>query len=217
MSGTSTSSSRWRDWAQVVFFVLVVHPFMALFIGLRVRGREHLAVPGPFVLVANHSSHLDTVALLSLVPLRRLREIRPCAAADVFERTRARAFWSRLFFNVLPIERGGDIHPEDHPIDRMEATLRRGESLILFPEGTRGAGGAMGPFKSGVARLAERLPEVVFIPAYLCNVGRALPKGEFLPVPFFCEIRIGAPMRLAGGKDAMLESLRSRMERLQEE
>jgi 1-acyl-sn-glycerol-3-phosphate acyltransferase len=98
----------------------------------------------------------------------------------------------------------------------MVAALTRGESLILFPEGTRGAGGAMGPFKSGVARLAERQPELTFIPAYLCNVGRALPKGEFLPVPFFCEIRIGEPMRLTGEKDAMLQSLRSRMETLRD-
>jgi 1-acyl-sn-glycerol-3-phosphate acyltransferase len=215
MSGTSTRSNRWRDLTQVVFFVLVVRPFMTLFIGLRVRGREHLAAPGPFVLVANHSSHLDTVALLSLFPLRRLRSIRPCAAADVFDRTRTRAFWSRLLFNVLPIERV-DIRPEDHPLDRMAAALMRGESLILFPEGTRGAGGAMGPFKSGVARLAELMPGLTFIPTYLCNIGRALPKGEFLPVPFFCEIRIGEPMRLTGEKDAMLQSLRSRMEALQE-
>lgn len=200
---------------QVVFFVLIVRPFMTLFIGMRVRGREHLAVPGPFVLVANHSSHLDTVALLSLFPLRRLRSIRPCAAADVFERTRLRAFLSRLLFHVLPIERV-DIRPEDHPLDRMADALVRGESLILFPEGTRGAGGAMGPFKSGVARLAERMPELTFVPAYLCNIGRALPKGEFLPVPFFCEIRIGEPMRLTGEKDAMLQNLRSRMEALQE-
>jgi 1-acyl-sn-glycerol-3-phosphate acyltransferase len=215
MSGTSTSSNRWRDLAQVVFFVLIVRPFMTLFIGLRVRGREHLAVSGPFVLVANHSSHLDTVALLSLFPLRRLVDIRPCAAADVFERTRTRAFWSQLLFHVLPIERA-DIRPEDHPLDRMAAALVRGESLILFPEGTRGVGGDMGPFKSGVARLAERIPGLTFIPAYLCNIGRALPKGEFLPVPFFCEIRIGEPMRLTGEKDAMLESLRLRMETLRE-
>jgi 1-acyl-sn-glycerol-3-phosphate acyltransferase len=215
MSGTSTRSNRWRDLTQAAFFVLVVRPFMTLFIGLRVRGREHLAAPGPFVLVANHSSHLDTVALLSLFPLRRLRSIRPCAAADVFDRTRTRAFWSRLLFHVLPIERV-DIRPEDHPLDRMAAALMRGESLILFPEGTRGAGGAMGPFKSGVARLAELMPGLTFIPTYLCNIGRALPKGEFLPVPFFCEIRIGEPMRLTGEKDAMLQSLRSRMEALQE-
>jgi 1-acyl-sn-glycerol-3-phosphate acyltransferase len=72
---SATSTSRLRDLIQVVCFALLVRPFMTLFIGLRVRGREHLSLPDPFVLVANHSSHLDTVSLLNLFPLARLRRI----------------------------------------------------------------------------------------------------------------------------------------------
>jgi 1-acyl-sn-glycerol-3-phosphate acyltransferase len=212
---SATSTSRLRDVVQVLFFALLVRPFMKLFIGLRVRGREHLATPDPFILVANHSSHLDTLSLLSLFPLGRLRRLRPCAAADYFERTPLIALLSRTFFNVLPIERV-NVRPEEHPIQRMREALERGESLLLFPEGTRGSGGGIAPFKPGVAYLAEQLPGIPVVPAYLENMGRALPRGEFLPVPFFCEARIGAPRHLGGGREAMLVALRNAIEDLRD-
>ena len=210
---SATSTSQLRDLAQIAFFALVVRPFMALFIGLRVRGREHLGVPDPFVLVANHSSHLDTLSLLSLFPLRRLKRLRPCAAADYFGRNRVVLALSRTFFNILPIARA-HIRPEDHPIHRMCEALGRGDSLLLFPEGTRGTGAQMGELRPGVAHLAERVPGITVVPAYLENMGRALPKGEFLPVPFFCEVRLGAPRHLTGTREQMLETLRRDLEAL---
>jgi 1-acyl-sn-glycerol-3-phosphate acyltransferase len=212
---SATSTSRGAGLIQVLFFALIVRPFMALFIGLRVRGREHLETPDPFLLVANHSSHLDTLSLLSLFPLRRLRRLHPCAAADYFARNAAAAFFSRTFFNILPIERVR-INPEDHPIQRMREALERGDSLLLFPEGTRGSGGALAPFKGGVAHLVEQLPHVPVIPVYLENMGRALPKGEFVPVPFFCEVRIGAPRRLTGTREEILDALRGEIEALRD-
>ncbi len=194
---------------------MFLRPLMALFIGLRVRGREHLPEEDPFILVANHSSHLDTAALLSLFPVARLKRIRPCAAADYFERTRTISWLSRWLFNVLPIRRTGvPAHAEDHPIRLMREALERGESLLLFPEGTRGRGTEMAPFKPGVAYLAEQRPDVPIVPAYLTNMGRALPKGEFLPVPFFCEVRIGAPFHPRGTREEMLGTVRAAVEAL---
>ncbi len=214
MSATSTTTSL-RHLAQAAFALLFLRPFLKLFIGLRVYGREHLPERDPFILVANHSSHLDTAALLDLFPIARLRRIRPCAAADYFERTRTISFLSRTLFNVLPIHRTG-IQAEDHPLRRMRQALERGESLLLFPEGTRGRGREMAPFKPGVACLAEQLPHVPIVPAYLINMGRALPKGEFLPVPFFCEVRIGAPLRLSGSRAEMLGAVRAAVEALRD-
>jgi 1-acyl-sn-glycerol-3-phosphate acyltransferase len=195
-----------RDLAQVLFFALLVRPFLALFIGLRVRGRENLPGEGPFVLVANHQSHLDTVSLLALFPLRALRRLRPVAAADYFSRTRRRAFVSRTFFNILPIARSG-ISRENNPIDAMAAALARGETLLLFPEGTRGGTGEPGHFKAGVAHLVERAPGVPVVPAHLVNMGRSLPKGEWIPLPIFCEIRIGPALRPEGSREAIVEQL----------
>ncbi|MEQ1832785.1 MAG: lysophospholipid acyltransferase family protein [Candidatus Eisenbacteria bacterium] len=199
----------------MAFTLLVLRPLLTLFIGLRVYGRENLPAKDPFILVANHSSHLDTAALLGLFRVSRLRWIRPCAAADYFERTRWRAVLSRTFFNVLPVRRTG-FHAQDNPVQQMRAALERGESLVLFPEGSRGPGPGMAPFKSGVAHLAEQLPHVPIVPAYLTNMGRALPKGEFIPVPFFCEVRIGPPVRLSGSRAENLESIRAALESLRD-
>jgi 1-acyl-sn-glycerol-3-phosphate acyltransferase len=186
-----------RDLVQLTFFALVLRPFLTLFIGLRVRGREHLPQYAPFIMVANHSSHLDTVSLLGLFPLRQLSQLRPVAAADYFERNALVSVFSKTVFNILPITRKR-ITPDTNPLPRMEAALRAGQSLILFPEGTRGTGGDLARFHSGAAHLIEKCPEVPVVPVYLVNMGRSLPKGEWIPVPFFCEVRIGPPQTFQG-------------------
>lgn len=191
---------------QSAFFLLFLRPFFILFIGLRVRGRDHLPARDPFILIANHSSHLDAASLLALFPLSRLHRIRPVAAKDYFERNAAVAWLSHTLFNILPIARK-DISSESDPIAEMGRALERGESLILFPEGTRGSGPDPAPFHSGIARLLEGAPEVRVVPAYLANLGRSLPKGEFLPVPFFCEVRIGPSLKPTGSRAEVLAQL----------
>jgi 1-acyl-sn-glycerol-3-phosphate acyltransferase len=202
-----------RDITQMILFALLVKPFMALFIGLRVRGREHLPRAGQFILVANHSSHLDTASLLSLFKLSRLRGVRPVAAADYFERNALISFLSKTVFNILPIARK-EITAENNPLRRMQAALEAGQSLLIFPEGTRGDGGDIGPFRAGVAHLIEKMPAVPVVPAYLVNMGRSLPKGEFIPVPFFCEVRLGAPRIIKGSRQEIIRSLEAAVREL---
>ena len=205
--------SAWQNFVQMAFFTLFVRPFMALFIGLRVRGSENLPPADPFILIANHSSHLDAVSLLWLFPLRRLRRIRAVAAADYFDRNKFVSLLTRTLFNILPIERQ-KIDAANHPLDRMQAALERGESLIIFPESTRGGGGEVGHFRSGVARLSERVPSVPVVPAWLVNMGRSLPKGEYIPVPFFCEVRLGPPLLLKGDAHERLAALEAAVRQL---
>ncbi len=204
-----------RDVAQISFSALILRPFMTLFIGLRVRGREHLPGTDPFILIANHSSHLDTVSLLSLFSLRRLPRLRPVAAADYFQRNNLVFMLSRTFFNILPITRKG-ITSETNPLPLMETALRAGQSLILFPEGTRGSGGELAHFHSGAAHLIERCPDVPILPAYLLNMGRSLPKGEWIPVPFFCEVRLGQPLTLKGNCREITAALETAVRQLRE-
>lgn len=204
-----------RNLVQILFFLLLLRPFMALCIGLRVRGRERLPAKDPFLLVANHASHMDTLTLLSLFPLRRLRKVRPAAAADYFERNALVAAVTRTLFNILPIQRLKKGRTAD-PIETMAAALAGGETLILFPEGTRGAGGELAPFKPGAALLAERLPEIPVVPCFLEGMGRILPKGEFIPVPFFCEIRIGAPFHPRGDRAAIAAAIETAVRELRD-
>lgn len=205
-----------RNVVQMVFFALAIKPFMALFIGLRVRGREHLNAAAPFLLIANHSSHLDTLSLLSLFPLNRLRRIRPVAAADYFERNVFVSRMTRTLFNILPIARK-NITAENNPLRLMREAIEAGDSLLIFPEGTRGSGSELGEFRSGVAHLIEKVPSLPVVPAYLVNMGRSLPKGEFIPVPFFCEIRLGAPRILTGTRREITGALEAAVRELAEE
>lgn len=203
-----------RHVAQVLCHLLLLRPLLLFLVGLRVYGREHLPRTDPFILIANHSSHLDAVSLLSLFPLRRLRRVRPVAAADYFERTALISAVTRTLFNILPIARR-DITADNDPRPQMLAAIERGESLILFPEGTRGSGQGLGRFRSGIAWLAHHAPGVPIVPALLVNLGRSLPKGELIPVPLFAEIRIGPPRHPSGSVEEVLAELEGAVRELE--
>jgi 1-acyl-sn-glycerol-3-phosphate acyltransferase len=215
------SARNWAaNWAQMFFFALLVRPLLLFVLGLRVRGGERLRAViqsrQQFILIANHSSHLDALALLSLFPLAQLRRLRPVAAAEYFERNWLIAWLSRAFFNILPIPRT-HITAGNHPVARMKAALDAGDSLILFPEGTRGGYEQMQHFRAGIAHLVHEAPDVPVLPAYLLNLGRSLPKGEFIPVPLFAEARFGAPLRPPGTRAEIIAQLEAAVRALQDQ
>lgn len=179
---------------QRLFFRLVVRPIVAIVIGLNVRHRERLPARGPAIVVANHNSHLDTVVLMTLFPPRMLPILRPVAAADYFLRTRLVAAFALHVMHVIPIRRGGAGGVTD-PLAEPGRALDAGEIVILFPEGTRGSPEQIGEFKSGVAHLARRYPDVPVYPIYMHGLGKALPRGSALIVPFFCDVFVGDAVR----------------------
>lgn len=213
-----SARGRWPDLVQRLFFLLLIRPFLTLFIGLKVRGREHLPAQGPFLLVANHSSHLDTVSLLALFPLGRLKEIRPVAAADYFDRNRIVSALTRTLFNILPIVRKREeITPENDPRRAMVDALKAGFSLLVFPEGTRGTTPEeIGRFKSGVAYLVENVPDLPVVAAYLENMGRSLPKGAWIPVPFFCRVSIGPAQTHRGSSAEIVAGIEAAVRELKD-
>ena len=87
------------------------------------------------------------------------------------------------------------------PLAPLTGALAAGDSLILFPEGTRDLQPLPGPFKAGLFHLAERFPEVELVPVYLENLHRCMPKGTFFPVPLICTVRFGAPLARVAGED----------------
>jgi 1-acyl-sn-glycerol-3-phosphate acyltransferase len=188
----------------------VVRPVVLVGLGLNVRHRERLPRGGPAILVANHNSHLDTVVLMSLFPTRLLRRLRPVAAADYFMANRALAWFSQRVMGILPVERAGGAGRRD-PLAGAAAALAQGDVVILFPEGTRGEPERMAAFKSGVGHLARRHPEAPVVPVLLHGLGKSLPRGAFLPVPFFCDVFVGEPLAGGGEPRELVAALGERM------
>ncbi|MBO9650128.1 MAG: 1-acyl-sn-glycerol-3-phosphate acyltransferase [Variovorax sp.] len=87
------------------------------------------------------------------------------------------------------------------PLQPLIEALQSGDSIIIFPEGTRGNTGEPQKFKSGLFTLAQMFPEVVLVPAWIDNVQRVMPKGEVVPVPILCSVTFGAPIRLEAGEE----------------
>ncbi len=158
---------------------------------------------------ANHTSHIDTLAIWSALPRELRPRTRPIAAHDYWGHGLKRYVATRGFGAVL-IDRARENAATD-PLEPLRAALRAGDSLILFPEGTRGTSEVPARFKSGLHRLALEFPNVELVPVYLDNLHRALPKGSLLPVPMVCTVRFGAPLaRIAGEmRDAFLARARA--------
>lgn len=199
-----TAFLRWLFFAVFVRFVVLV------VLGLNVRHRERLPRHGPAIVIGNHNSHLDTMVLFTLMPLRLLPRLRAAAAADYFLRNPVLAWFARSIIGIIPITRGGGGRD---PLAGCSDALANGDVVVLFPEGTRGEPERMAPFKRGIALLAERHPEVPVVPVYMHGLGKALPRGEALLVPFFCDVFVGEPVR-ADNRTGFMKALDERMREL---
>ena len=193
-----------------LFFAIIARVVVLFVLGLNVRNREKLPTQGPAIIVANHNSHLDTLVLITLLPLGLLKHIRPVAAMDYFLSNKWLAWFATQIIGILPISRTR-ASPNEDPLAGCSQALRNGNILIFFPEGTRGEPEHFAHFKSGIARLAERHPDIPVIPIYMHGLGKALPKGEALLVPFFCDVFIGDPLAWTGERKVYMEKLDNTM------
>lgn len=144
------------------------------------------------VYFANHTSHLDTVVIWTSLPGELRRFTRPVAARDYWDHGVFRKRIAMKELNVVLIDRRRSEHAD--PLHPLKEALRAGDSLIIFPEGTRRPQVLPSEFKSGIWRLMREFPEVEFIPVYIENLHRAMPKGVLIPVPTICSVHFGAPL-----------------------
>ncbi|MGD8243038.1 MAG: lysophospholipid acyltransferase family protein [Desulfobacterales bacterium] len=199
-----------------LFYRVVVRLVVLVVLGLNVRHRERLPSKGPAIVVANHNSHLDTMVLITLLPARLLSRVRPVAAADYFLVTAGKAWFALNIVGILPIKRQRDT-PDEDLLSPCYQALEAGQVLIFFPEGSRGAPEKLAEFKGGIAKLAERFPDVPVTPILLHGLGKALPKGERLLVPFFCDVFVGEALFGSADRQAFMNRLEARMAALSQE
>ncbi|MWV10867.1 1-acyl-sn-glycerol-3-phosphate acyltransferase [Pseudomonas sp. R-28-1W-6] len=160
---------------------------------------------------ANHSSHGDFVLLWASLPDELRRSTRPVAGADYWQRDSLRRYVINEVFNGVLIDRERS-SPESNPLQPMLDALDNGDSLILFPEGTRNLGDEpLLPFKSGLFHLAMARPQVELVPVWIANLNRVMPKGRALPLPLLCTLSFGAPLERLADEDkaAFLERARN--------
>jgi 1-acyl-sn-glycerol-3-phosphate acyltransferase len=196
------------------FFALLVRPVLTVILGAHVRGREFLPVNGPAIIVANHNSHLDTLTIMAMYPLRRLKILRPVAAMDYFMKSKALGWFVTHVMGVIPVMRGGlnrDL------LARCGQALDHGEILIVFPEGSRGEPEKLSLFKKGVGHLAKARPATPVHPLFMYGLGKALPKDSWLLVPFNCDVVVGEAFFWADDMDDFMASLQARMAGLAEQ
>jgi 1-acyl-sn-glycerol-3-phosphate acyltransferase len=172
---------------------------------------------------ANHTSHLDFVVLWASLPPEVRVLARPVAARDYWIQNRLRRFLAEDIFRAVLINRAPDAQRDgfraaEAVIDQMAAAMGDRDSLIVFPEGTRGSGEETAAFKGGLFHLWQRKPDAQLVPVYIENLNRILPKGEVLPVPLLSSVTFGAPLASAEDepKRAFLERARAALCALKE-
>ncbi|MGO3882936.1 MAG: lysophospholipid acyltransferase family protein [Proteus vulgaris] len=203
--------------AKVVSSVLV--SICRFLTGIRAKQTSPIAKDTPCIYYANHSSHLDGLVIWSCLTPNIRPYVHPVAAEDYWNKNRLRRYLSRRIFRAILIPRHAtkmnftEENSQDEKIpnqimDRntsstsnkvnalaiMQDILDQGESLIIFPEGTRGNGEYIQDFKAGLWHLSRKNPNVQLVPIYLENLNRVLPKGSHLVVPVICSAIFGAPI-----------------------
>ena len=148
---------------------------------------------------ANHQSHLDWVLIWAALPSELRARTRPIAARDYWTSSPFKQWLTSAVFNAVYVSRTR-VDDQD-PLEPLVDALNAGDSLVIFPEGTRSNKDEPQPFKSGLYHLAEQFPGVQLIPAWIDNVQRVMPKGEVVPVPILCTVTFGAPLQLLPAED----------------
>ena len=169
--------------------------------GVTSRPASDLAfTPTNKVYYANHASHGDFVLVWISLPKTWRMLTQPVAGADYWLGSKLKAFIAEQVFRVLLIDRQ---HDPKQAVAAMDGALKEGKSLILFPEGTRNTTDdqVLLPFKSGLYHLARENENVEFVPVWINNINRVLPKGKILPIPLLCDVRIGEVIKKLPDED----------------
>ena len=176
----------------ILIYTVFWRNFNKIIIGLKYHNHNSLRKKKQFILIANHNSHMDTMAIMSAMPSKYIHRVHPIAALDFFGGTKLNKFLMKYLVNATLIPRKKANSDEDiDPIEVISKLLNKGRSVILYPEGSRGIPGVMSNFKKGIGYLIQKHPEIDVIPVYLDGVHKTLPKGTSIILPYNCNIIFG--------------------------
>lgn len=176
----------------IIIYTIFWRTFLKVIIGLKYYNKQILREKKQFILIANHNSHMDTMAIMSSLPSRYIHRVHPVAAEDFFGGSRFKEILMKYMVNATLIPRKRPNSDEDiDPIEVMSNLLMKGRSVIIYPEGSRGSPGVMTDFKKGIGYLVKNNPAVDVIPVYLDGLHKTLPKGKNIILPYNCRIIFG--------------------------
>ncbi|WAH54966.1 1-acyl-sn-glycerol-3-phosphate acyltransferase [Pseudomonas silvicola] len=181
---------------------------LRLLIGASARWESPPDLSRQRIYFANHTSHMDTLAIIAALPPAARVNVKPVAAADYWGKNRFLSYLAQRGLNAVLIERNATAGK--NVLEPIFDVVQAGHSIIFFPEGTRSAQPLPGEFKSGLYRLSEQFPDVELVPIYLENLHRSMPKGKHVPLPILCTIRIGNPLPRIDGEDKQVFLARAR-------
>lgn len=171
-------------------FWSVAKTYLRIFHSYQIVNADRLSIEPPFILIANHASHLDVVTLATALPTKQWGRVYAVAAEDHFFAKTLMSYFSALAINALPMpRRGGGSRAIKIIRERLE---KQCYGLIIFPEGTRSRDGNMSAFKSGVGMLAAG-NSLKVIPCYIDGAYEAFPADRFLPRPRKIKLLVGQP------------------------
>lgn len=179
-----------ENYIKFLFFIFIVKPFVFWVLGINVRGLEKLPKNKPFIIAANHNSHIDTLILMSLFPVSQILKIHPIAAKDYFCNTKFKENFFKKLIGIIPIDRKVTRQTKEEIFYDINQALKNNHSIIIYPEGTRGEDNKISEFKTGIAHIAKMNPNVPVIPIFINGPDKILPKIDSLIVPFISDIYI---------------------------
>jgi len=200
-------------------YCFLIRNLLKLFIGVSFDNAKFLLKEPVFILIANHNSHLDTMAMMAALPRNIIHKVKPVAARDYFGKTSFQEKFSNYFINTILISRSKHEGNDSNPIRKMINELDKGNSLIVFPEGSRGEPEVMQPLKKGIALVLQERPDITFVPVFMYGMGKSMPKGDGLIIPFCSSLRFGKPEHVPvhADKDEIMSYIETKLLALKQE
>lgn len=193
----------------------------------KVFGLENIPKDKPYIITPNHTSHLDTLTVITALG-KESHRLWTLAARDYWFGKRFQGWFAHNCMNALPIERDGDFAQFMQDLRLANSVLEQNNGVLIFPEGTRSVDGNLQPFKPGILSLLVYGQQVPIIPTYIQGAYEVLPKGKNFPRRHPIQIVFGEPLLFEVNKNpgdavdntgkykTFLTELENRVEKLKE-